>query len=112
MAAPHVAAAAAMLIGQGMAVKSPDQIEAILMASADDLGDLGYDAEYGHGLLQIYIALGYTTPTCTDEDGDGWCVEEGDCDDTNPHVYPGHNDRRGRFGRDGVDSDCDGRIDR
>ena len=48
---------------------------------------------------------------CIDEDGDGWCVEDGDCDDTNRHIHPGHNDTKGRWGRDGVDNDCDGGID-
>ncbi len=35
----------------------------------------------------------------------------GDCDDSNRHVYPGHKDTRGRWGRDGVDNDCNGIID-
>ncbi len=48
---------------------------------------------------------------CTDTDGDGWCIEEGDCDDDNPHVYPGHKDKKGRWGRDNVDNDCNGIID-
>lgn len=112
MATPHVAAAAAMLIGQGGIERSPDKVKALLTSSALDLGPSGYDSEYGHGLLQIFDALTFEVPECTDADGDGWCVEEGDCDDENPHVYPGHNDRRGRFGRDGVDNDCDGVPDR
>jgi serine protease len=49
--------------------------------------------------------------TCTDADGDGWCVEDGDCDDTNPNVYPGHTDTRGRWKKDGLDNDCNGIID-
>jgi hypothetical protein len=54
---------------------------------------------------------GGTPPNCTDNDNDGVCVEDGDCDDNNPDVYPGHNDTRGRWGRDGVDNDCNGVID-
>jgi len=27
---------------------------------------------------------------CTDADVDGWCVEEGDCDDANISLNPGH----------------------
>jgi V8-like Glu-specific endopeptidase len=48
---------------------------------------------------------------CTDADGDGWCVEEGDCDDNDFHVRPGHPDKGGRWGRDGKDNDCNGVID-
>jgi hypothetical protein len=48
---------------------------------------------------------------CTDNDGDGWCIEDGDCDDNDHHVNPGHQDKRGRWGRDGVDNDCNGIID-
>ncbi len=47
---------------------------------------------------------------CTDTDGDGWCIEEGDCDDNNAHVYPGHNDTKGKWDRDNVDNDCNGII--
>ncbi|MGR3317342.1 MAG: S8 family serine peptidase [Candidatus Anammoxibacter sp.] len=51
------------------------------------------------------------TSGCTDNDGDGWCVEDGDCDDNNAHVYPGHPDKKGKWGRDGLDNDCNGIID-
>ncbi len=47
-----------------------------------------------------------TGGTLTDNDGDGYYKEVDDCDDENAHVYPGHNDTRGRWGRDGVDNDC------
>ena len=49
---------------------------------------------------------------CTDNDGDGVCVEDGDCDDANPEIYPGHSDRGRNWGRDGIDNDCDGTPDR
>jgi len=52
-----------------------------------------------------------STGTCTDADGDGWCVEDGDCNDNDRHVHPGANDTKGRWGRDGVDNDCNGIID-
>ncbi len=51
------------------------------------------------------------TPGCTDADVDGFCAGPGpllDCNDNNNKVYPGANDTKGKFGRDGVDNDCDG----
>jgi cysteine-rich repeat protein len=45
-----------------------------------------------------------TPPTCTDKDEDGYCLEEGDCDDTSPFVYPGAEEKCGN----GVDEDCSG----
>jgi hypothetical protein len=41
---------------------------------------------------------------CTDADSDGVCVEDGDCDDTNPIVHPGGPD----VPYNGRDDDCDG----
>ncbi len=45
-------------------------------------------------------------PNTTDEDQDGWAVEEGDCDDTNPEVYPGAEEVC-----NGIDDNCDGQVD-
>ncbi len=41
-----------------------------------------------------------------DVDGDGYTVEDGDCNDENRQIYPGAPDRC-----DGVDNNCDGAID-
>ncbi len=48
----------------------------------------------------------------TDEDGDGWSVEEGDCDDDDIYIHPGweESDQEGNH-TDGKDNDCDGTID-
>ena len=47
------------------------------------------------------------TDAGTDEDADGWTVEEGDCDDTNIYVNPARDEDIA----DGLDNDCDGRVD-
>ncbi len=47
------------------------------------------------------------TDTDADQDNDGWTVEEGDCDDTDPYVHPGWDEDPD----DEKDNDCDGRID-
>ena len=39
-----------------------------------------------------------------DEDGDGWGVDEGDCDDTDDTIHP----EAEEIPDDGVDSNCDG----
>jgi hypothetical protein len=54
-------------------------------------------------------------PSCVDNDGDGYgdpasaaCVyPQADCDDSNPEVNPGHVEVAGN----GIDDDCDGKID-
>jgi len=40
---------------------------------------------------------------CEDADGDGWVVQDGDCDDLDETVHPGADE-----GCDGIDTDCDG----
>ena len=45
-------------------------------------------------------------PPPEDLDGDGFTVEEGDCDDGDPQVHPGDEETC-----DGQDQDCDGEID-
>jgi serine protease len=54
-AAPHVSAAAALLMSRG--VSSPQAVKAFLEATASDLGPEGRDDEYGHGLVQVDAAL-------------------------------------------------------
>ncbi|MEO1889387.1 MAG: cadherin repeat domain-containing protein [Cycloclasticus sp.] len=48
-------------------------------------------------------------PTETDNDGDGYFTPE-DCDDDDSQTYPGHQDSRGKWGKNGVDNDCNGII--
>ena len=56
-AAPHVSAAAAMLISQGLT--DPDKIAEVLTLSARDMGTPGWDSGYGYGILDVYMALKY-----------------------------------------------------
>jgi serine protease len=51
--------------------------------------------------------------SCTDADTDGYCanLEPLDCNDNDPNIYPGHQDKGRWWGRDGVDNDCNGIID-
>ncbi len=55
MASPHVAGIAALLMSQG--VTSPAAVEAVIRATAKDLGDPGRDNLYGAGLIQPRTAL-------------------------------------------------------
>jgi serine protease len=55
MAAPHVSGIAALLMSQG--VTTPAAVEALIKATARDLGTPGRDNEYGYGLIQPRTAL-------------------------------------------------------
>jgi serine protease len=55
MAAPHVAGLAALLMSQG--VTNPAAVEALIKATATDLGSPGRDDEFGFGLIQPRVAL-------------------------------------------------------
>ncbi len=55
-ASPHVAGAAALLLAVN-ANLSPSQIQAVLEATAEDLGTAGKDTNYGAGLLDVKAAV-------------------------------------------------------
>jgi len=69
-----------------------------------DTGDPGIlDADGGPSDMGAY---GGPEPLASDEDLDGWSVEDGDCDDTDPTSYPG-----GTEVCDAADNNCDGTTD-
>ena len=55
MATPHVAAVAALLYSQG--VRAPAAIEAVIRATARDLGPAGRDNDFGYGLVDARAAI-------------------------------------------------------
>lgn len=55
--APHVTGLAALLIAQNGKGK-PAQIRSMILQTADDLGEPGVDAFYGHGRINVARALG------------------------------------------------------
>jgi serine protease len=61
MATPHVAAVVALLLARHPAI-TPAQVRQALESTARDLGQTGYDLEYGHGLVQAKAALDYLGP--------------------------------------------------
>ena len=70
---------------------------------------------FGDGTLQILFKTNdywmcsnfqELNPIDTDNDGDGYSVNQGDCDDTNDSINPGATEIE-----DGIDNDCDGEID-
>ncbi|OYT63439.1 alkaline serine protease [Methanosarcinales archaeon ex4572_44] len=74
MATPHVSGVAALLIADG--VTGPDNIRNALESTAHDLGDPGWDEEYGWGLVDAEAALEGAS-ACGDVNCDG-AVNMGD----------------------------------
>ncbi|WP_415906155.1 S8 family serine peptidase [Neptuniibacter sp. QD72_48] len=57
MAAPHAAAAAAILLSKNESLDRYE-VQTALETTASDLGSPGWDSVFGHGLIQVYDALG------------------------------------------------------
>jgi len=90
MATPHVSAAAALVMAQG--IEEPAEVRRLLRESAEDLGSGGYDTSWGHGLLDVAAAVGLaaaeaggTAPDSGDDHDDG-TIEEGP-DATEPVLF-------------------------
>ncbi len=59
MAAPHVSGLVAMIMSVG--VREPVSIYDLLTQTALDLGNTGYDTEYGYGLIDAFAAMNRAT---------------------------------------------------
>ncbi|MBC6608308.1 S8 family serine peptidase [Hymenobacter sp. BT188] len=57
MASPHAAGVAALIISKNGGPMAPERVEAIMRASADDLGTPGRDDNYGHGRVNALRAV-------------------------------------------------------
>lgn len=66
VATAHVSGLAALLIDRNPAL-TPDQVQAILMRTAKDLGPVGRDDEYGAGLVDAYEALLTQAPATAEQ---------------------------------------------
>ncbi len=67
MASPHVAGAAALLIGSAIADANGngvtnDEVRNALTRTAIDSGPTGRDADYGYGRIDVQAAIGYGAP--------------------------------------------------
>jgi bacillopeptidase F len=109
IAAPQVSGVMALLI-EAFPCATVSEVEEALKSSAVDLGDMD---DYGYGLidsLEAYNALSSAgIPEGTDDDGDGYFIEGGncgavDCDDSDPDIYP----RAPEIKHDDIDQDCNG----
>lgn len=69
MAAPHVSAAAALLISAG--ASGPDEVYRLLTTTARDGGSSGYDTSYGYGRVDAAAALGALGSGSTGNDSSG-----------------------------------------
>lgn len=74
--------------------------------SCDAAANATVDGAFANYYSQVASILDPVT-SCTDADGDGFCMENGDCDDGDPTIHPGAIE----VCDDGKDNDCDGAID-
>ncbi|MCK5405638.1 MAG: S8 family serine peptidase, partial [Desulfobulbaceae bacterium] len=110
MASPHVAGVAALIKAVNPSLTNID-IRGILEDTAEDLGAERWDSSFGYGLVDAAAAVAAalaSLPSCTDDcDGDGYSVDERDCNDTDATIYPGATE----IMCDGIDQNCDGYVD-
>ena len=105
MATPHVSGVAALLIANGNTNQT--KIREAIEKTAEDKGALGWDSEYGWGIVDAKAALQYSAQNCTDNDKDTYCAEVNDCNDNDATVHPGAPDAI----CNGIDNNCNTLID-
>jgi bacillopeptidase F len=106
-AAPHVAGAMTLLLS-AFPELTVSELEAALIDTAVDLGDMGPDNDYGFGMIDVMAAYRSLVP-CTDADGDDFYVEAvcgtpQDCNDNDAGINPGTPEIK----HDSIDQDCNG----
>jgi serine protease len=69
MATPHVSGVAALLIANG--ITGQDNVRKALQETAEDKGVVGWDKEYGWGIVDAYAALNYGSMCDPDTCNDG-----------------------------------------
>ncbi len=69
----------------------------------DEINNRTVDGAFASYYDEIAGLLG-GAPPCTDNDNDGVCAENGDCNDNNDSIFPGAEETCG----DSIDQDCDG----
>ncbi|MGE0789452.1 MAG: hypothetical protein AB7S26_27505 [Sandaracinaceae bacterium] len=78
----------------------PAPLRGLLAVGAGGLLAMTLSACYGAGIDPTFDA----GPPCTDNDRDGYCAIDMDCDDDDFDIHPFASDPLG----DGVDQNCDG----
>ncbi len=87
MASPHVAGAVA-LIKQLKPTINPGSVKSLILSTAENLGPAGWDAEFGHGYLDVHAAFDATAQADPGYPGAGTYPESWLCSDITTDTAP------------------------